>query len=270
MPVSTIRQCATGPTRNRAISSSGFCVASARSAAPRARPPRPAARASAPGARRAWSRRPRGSRRRCTTRAGEQLLRAAGQHQIQRLRRRDQDVGRLAEHRLALALGRVAGAHRDLQVGADPAQRAPAGCGRCRRRAPSAATRRRADVPAPPPPGARAPALAGSRSIAHRNAASVLPEPVGAEIRTCSPAAIAGHAWACAGVGAAERGPEPVPGARAEGCSSGHRQASVAVASPRTLALSLPDRSPAPKSPPGQIASPSPKPRRSSARSASR
>ena len=41
-----------------------------------------------------------------------------------------------------------------------------------------------------------------SRSIPHRNAASVLPDPVGAEIRTCSPEAIAGHAWAWAGVGA--------------------------------------------------------------------
>ncbi len=41
-------------------------------------------------------------------------------------------------------------------------------------------------------------------SIAYRNAASVLPEPVGAEIRTCSPEAIAGHAWACAGVGSAK------------------------------------------------------------------
>ena len=37
--------------------------------------------------------------------------------------------------------------------------------------------------------------------MAHRNAASVFPDPVGAEISTCSPDAIAGHAWACAGVG---------------------------------------------------------------------
>ena len=40
-----------------------------------------------------------------------------------------------------------------------------------------------------------------SRSIAHRNAASVLPDPVGAEISTCSPEAIAGHACSCAAVG---------------------------------------------------------------------
>ena len=58
-------------------------------------------------------------------RAGEQLLRAAGEHQVQRLGRGDQDVGRLAEHRLALALRRVAGPHRDRQLRADTAQRRP-------------------------------------------------------------------------------------------------------------------------------------------------
>src|ERR1039458_4953423 len=42
------------------------------------------------------------------------------------------------------------------------------------------------------------------RSSAHRNAASVLPEPVGAETSTCSPPAITGHAIAWAGVGAAK------------------------------------------------------------------
>jgi hypothetical protein len=40
-------------------------------------------------------------------------------------------------------------------------------------------------------------------SSAHRKAASVFPEPVGAHTSTCSPRAIAGHACACAGVGAA-------------------------------------------------------------------
>ena len=44
---------------------------------------------------------------------------------------------------------------------------------------------------------------AASLSIAHRNDASVFPDPVGAEIRTCSPDAIAGYAWAWAGVGCA-------------------------------------------------------------------
>ena len=54
--------------------------------------------------------------------AREHLLGAARQHQIQRLRRGDEDVRRLAEHRLAFALGRVAGPERDAQVGADSAQ----------------------------------------------------------------------------------------------------------------------------------------------------
>src|SRR5919197_1786206 len=41
------------------------------------------------------------------------------------------------------------------------------------------------------------------RSSAHRNAASVLPDPVGALISVCSPVAIAGQASDCAGVGVA-------------------------------------------------------------------
>ena len=45
---------------------------------------------------------------------------------------------------------------------------------------------------------------AARRSIAYRNAASVLPDPVGAEIRTCSPDAIAGQACSCAAVGASK------------------------------------------------------------------
>src|SRR5437764_14370383 len=45
------------------------------------------------------------------------------------------------------------------------------------------------------------------RSMAYRNAASVLPDPVGAEIRTCSPEAIAGHACSWAAVGAAKAPP---------------------------------------------------------------
>ena len=40
--------------------------------------------------------------------------------------------------------------------------------------------------------------------MAHRNAASVLPEPVGAMTRVLSPSAMAAQAWACAAVGAAK------------------------------------------------------------------
>ena len=39
-----------------------------------------------------------------------------------------------------------------------------------------------------------------SESMAARNAASVLPEPVGAAISACPPPAIAGQASSCAGV----------------------------------------------------------------------
>ena len=45
---------------------------------------------------------------------------------------------------------------------------------------------------------------AASRSIAHRNAANVFPDPVGAMTSVLSPSAIADHASACASVGAAK------------------------------------------------------------------
>src|SRR5881628_599118 len=41
-------------------------------------------------------------------------------------------------------------------------------------------------------------------SSPQRNAASVLPDPVGALMRTCSPVAIAGQACSCTGVGASK------------------------------------------------------------------
>ena len=123
-PVSTIRQVRRGPTRKRPISSSGFCVAdspirwTSRPAASVSRSSVSARCAPRLVAATAWI-----SSTMHQLGAVEQLLRAAGQHQVQRLGRRDQDVGRLAQHRLALALRRVAGADRDLQVGADAAQR---------------------------------------------------------------------------------------------------------------------------------------------------
>ena len=56
---------------------------------------------------------------------GEDLVYPRGQHQIERLRGGDQDVGRLALHRLALALRRVAGAQADGDLGPDSLQRRP-------------------------------------------------------------------------------------------------------------------------------------------------
>lgn len=40
-----------------------------------------------------------------------------------------------------------------------------------------------------------------NRSIPHKNAARVLPDPVGAKISVCSPLAIASHPCDCAAVG---------------------------------------------------------------------
>ena len=107
--------------------------------------------------------------------------------------------GGVARHRRALALGGVARADRDAHVlGADPAQRraqvALDVVGERLQRADVDDARGRASA-------AR---LGASRSSAHRNAASVLPEPVGADSSTFSPAAIAGQAFACAGVGASK------------------------------------------------------------------
>ena len=52
---------------------------------------------------------------------GEQVLGATGEHQVQRLGGRDEDVRCAAQHLAALLLRGVAGAHGDLQIGADPA-----------------------------------------------------------------------------------------------------------------------------------------------------
>ena len=53
----------------------------------------------------------------------EQLSRARGEHEVERLRRGDQHVRRLAQHRLPLALRRVAGAEPHRHVAADALQR---------------------------------------------------------------------------------------------------------------------------------------------------
>ena len=53
----------------------------------------------------------------------ERLARLRGQHQEERLRRRDQDVGRLLHELAPLLLGRVARADADAEVGLDPGER---------------------------------------------------------------------------------------------------------------------------------------------------
>ena len=56
-------------------------------------------------------------------RALEDLARLRGEHQVERLGRRDEDVGRVADHVAPLLLRRVARADADLHGGADAAQR---------------------------------------------------------------------------------------------------------------------------------------------------
>src|SRR5215212_3594257 len=91
----------------------------------------------------------------------------------------------------------------------------------------------------------RSPSGAGrltSRSSAHRNAASVFPDPVGAETSTFSPAAIAGQALACAAVG---RSNERVNQSRTRGSndasgSEGMRPTSLLASGRRPRAPDLP------------------------------
>ena len=181
------------PTRKRAISSIGFCVAD--------RPMRTRRRAGAAlRARSSDSARwlPRlfagervdlvdddGARRR-----EHRAARLRAEQHVQRLRRRDDDVRRPPAHARALGLRRVAGAHQRADVDVGEAEgsefRADAGERRleiaceCRWTAPSAATRRRPRFVGQRP---STPSRTSS-SMAARNAASVLPEPVGAAIST--------------------------------------------------------------------------------------
>ena len=190
--------------------------AAGRCAGRRGRPARSAARASARGARRAWSSATAWISSTITASTSLEASRApAGEHQVQRLGRRDEDVRRVAAHRRALASAacRRCGCATSTSR-ADPAQRRAQVAldvvgERLQRRdvdEPGARRRRRGSaaeaVEAPQERGQRL-ARAGRR----------------AEISTCSPVAIAGHACACAAVGSAKAPREPVADAGAEGAS---------------------------------------------------
>ena len=204
-PVSTTVQSRPVPTRKRPTSSSGRCVAD--------RPMRwrhegssPRAEVLEPLERQRQVRAALGLGDRVDLvddhplDVGQDLARPRGQHQVERLGRRDQDVGRLAQHLRALLLRRVAGADRDLDVAADPLERRlQVALDVVRQRLerghvdqPRLALALRQRVARP---GGRAP---------QRNAASVLPDPVGADSSTWSPPAIAGQAWVWASVGSAK------------------------------------------------------------------
>ena len=97
---------------------------------PRAAAASPTARCAASAARRALEPLDRERQVRAALRAGDRvhlvedqrldraqrLARLRGEHQVERLRRRDQDVGRLLEQLAALLLRRVAGAHGDAHL----------------------------------------------------------------------------------------------------------------------------------------------------------
>ena len=126
----------------------------------------------------------------------QHLAGSGGEDQVERLRRRDQDVGRVAAHRLALLLRRVAGPQRDRDLRPDPRQR---GAQVALDVVGEGLERRDVDQPGP------LTRASGSRerlSIPQRKAASVFPEPVGAQISVLAPLEIAGQPPACAGVGA--------------------------------------------------------------------
>ena len=81
--------------------------------------------------------------------------------------------------------------------------------------------------------------------MAHRNAASVLPDPVGAMTRVFFPPAMASHASACAAVGAAN---VPVNHSRVSGLkrSSGSMERHIAMVPPPTDKPAISARQPSP------------------------
>ena len=220
--MSTISQSATpsatapAPTRKRATSSIGFCVADrpmrvsgvAHSALQPLERQRQMAAALA-------RRRPRGSRRRspcapstaCARPDSEPSSTYSDSGVVTRM------CGGLAQALLALALRRVAGAHGGADLDVGQAQRAQLGADAGQRRFEVEADvvgqrLQRRDVDDRGLVGQRRRAAgpgAPARRCAARNAVSVLPEPVGAATSVWRPARIAGHAAACASVGAAKR-----------------------------------------------------------------
>ena len=239
------------PPRKRATSSSGRCVAErpcagaagselrvpgfacrrrrgtapprpAGAASPRARRAGsaaaarlPAAPARGPGARRAWCRQGVDLVHDHQLDRLEHRARLRRQHQVQRFGRGDQDVGRRPRQPGPLRPRcRRCAARRSAR---GPARRAARPPGRCRPAAPAGSARRR--TPAPAAARCRAPGSgpawpAPARTSAGRcgqEAASVLPDPVGARISVCWPAmflgsrARPGHAVGAAQAPANER-----------------------------------------------------------------
>ena len=163
--------------------------------------------------------------------AAQDLGRLAGEDQVQRLGRGDEDVRRVADQVAPLVGRRVAGPDADLDLRhrlaqplgrqADPGQRRPQVAlhvvdERLERRDVQDADRARRAR-------GRGRGSRPSRSRHHRNAASVLPLPVGAWIRVWRPAAMLAQPSTWAGVGAAkaERNHSATAGPKGASGSSG-------------------------------------------------
>ena len=150
--------------------------------------------------------------------AAQRLARLRCQQQVQRLGRRDEDVRRVLAERAPLLGGRVAGAHADPDRACSAPQparreRDARPCGERRLRSTSWTSALSGDTYRT---RSRSQRLAGtgspiSRSRHHRNAASVLPLPVGAQMSVCSPARDGRPALGLGGRRLGERRAEPVP-----------------------------------------------------------
>ncbi len=148
-----------------------------------------------------------------------------GEEQVQALRGGDEDVRRVAQHGPPLVGRGVAGAHGGRQ-GGDRHPEAGRGGGDAGERQAQVAL----DVVGEGLEGrdveqaaalalGRGGASAKRRSRPHRKAARVLPEPVGAWISVCRPAAMAGHPCSWAAVGPGKEAREPLrhrPGEQVE------------------------------------------------------
>ena len=117
----------------------------------------------------------------------------AGEQDVERLRRRHQDVRRRLRHGRALRGRRVAGAHQHAHFGQGRVERADLGQRPLQVLLHVVGERpQRRDVEDARLVGQRAP-LRSSESMADRKAASVLPDPVGAAMRMLRPARISGQ-----------------------------------------------------------------------------
>ena len=146
--------------------------------------------------------------------AAQRLARLRREHQVERLRRGDEDVGRVRQHLAPLVRPGCRRCARppSARAASGDAERARRRA-RCRRAGRGGSSRRRPRARAAArcrgrgcAPWVGAAARSPSRSIAHRNAASVLPEPVGARISVWSPSAMAAQPSRLRGRGLVERG----------------------------------------------------------------